>query len=273
MASPRTQRIVAFSLSVVGHALVVVALTFSVSLPSREQPMGVVVPIQTVMVDQAVLDSRAAEIEAARQAEIQRQQRVVRERQEQADRDRRVREANEQAKIQLEAEQRAEAERLERLEEERIRDEQEEASRLEAERQERIARERAEAEQRRREEALERQRQQVAADIAAAAAAEQQARVAQEAGEDARWAALISNKVHQNWQRPPNARAGLECLLIVEQVITGEVRSVSVSNCNVSDDNIIRSLENAVTQSSPLPARPPGVEFQRIVRITFRVTD
>ena len=46
MDAQRTKRIVAFCLSVVGHALIVVALTFSVSLSSPEMPMGVVVPIQ-----------------------------------------------------------------------------------------------------------------------------------------------------------------------------------------------------------------------------------
>jgi colicin import membrane protein len=284
MASPRTQRIVAFSLSVVGHALIVVALTFSVSLSSPERPMGVIVPIQTVMVDQAVLDARAAEIEAERQAVLQRQreeaQRVQREEQQ---RQQRAAEA-ERAKIQLEAERRAEAERLALLEEERIqreadeaRQREEEARRQEEEarriEQERIARERAEAERRRREEEAQRQRDQIAAEIAAAAAAEQQARDAANSGERDRWAAMISNRVQQNWQRPLNATAGLECLLIVEQVITGEVRSVTVSECNVSDANIIRSLENAVHASSPLPARPPGVEFERIVRIRFKPVD
>jgi membrane protein involved in colicin uptake len=280
MPSPRTQRIVAFSLSVVGHALIVVALTFSVSLSSPERPMGVIVPIQTVMVDQTVLDARDARIEAERQAALRQQQEAARQRQREEQLVRERAAAAEQAKIQLEAERRAAEAEMARLEEERIRQEEEqarraeeEARRLEAERQERIAQERAEAERRRREEELERQRQQIAADIAAAAAAEQQANAAASSGARAQWAAAISNKVQRNWQRPLNATAGLECLLVVEQLITGDVRSVTVRECNVSDANIIRSLENAVQASSPLPARPPGVQFEPVVRITFRPTD
>ena len=277
MASQRTQRIVAFWLSVVGHALIVVALTFSVSLSGPEQPLGIVIPIETVMVDQAALDARAAEIEAARQEEIRRQQEEARrlqreeeQRQAQAERERRDREAAEREKIRIQEEQRLAAERQAQLERERIQREAEEAERR---RQEQLAREREEAERRRREAEAARQREQIAAEIAAAAAAEQQARAAVESGERARWAAMISNKVQQNWQRPPNATAGLECLLIVEQVITGDVRSVTVDECNVRDANIIRSLENAVQASSPLPPRPPGVAFERIIRIRFKPTD
>lgn len=266
MASQRAKRIVAFWLSVFGHALVVVALTFSISLSSPEQPFGVIVPIETVMVDQAALDARAAEIEAERQAEIRRQQdearRVQREeqvRQERLVQEQRARETAERERIRLEAEARAqdEAERL--------------AAEAEQRRQEELARQEAERRQREAEDA--RRREQIADEIAAAAAAEQQARAAADSGERARWGAMISNKVQQHWQQPPNATAGLECLLTVEQLITGEVRSVNVTNCNVSDPNIIRSLENAVRASSPLPARPPGVEFERIVRITFRLTE
>jgi colicin import membrane protein len=273
MAAQRTKRVVAFGLSVVGHALIVVALTFSVSLSSPELPMGVIVPIETVMVDQAVLDARDAEIEAARQAEIRRQQAETQRLQ----REERLRQeraaADEAEKIRLQAEQRAEAERQERLEEERVQREAEEAARAEAERQDRLAREREEAERRRAAEEAARLQEQIAAEIAAGLAAERQAQEAVNSGARAQWAAMISNKVQRNWQRPLNATAGLECLLVVDQLFTGEVRSVTVSECNVSDENIIRSLENAVRQSSPLPARPPGVEFERIVRIRFKPTE
>ena len=156
-----------------------------------------------------------------------------------------------------------------RAEEDRIQREAEaEAERV---RQQELARQ--EAERRRREEEAARRQAQIADEIAASAAAEQQAREAADNGLRAQWAAQISNKVQRNWQRPPNATAGLECLLIVEQLITGDVKSVAVSECNVSDPNIIRSLENAVQASSPLPARPAGVEFERIVRTRFKPTE
>ena len=273
MASQRTKRVVAFWLSVLGHALVVVALTFSISLSSPEQSMGVVVPVQTVMVDQAVLDDRAAAIEAARQANIQRQlAETERLRREERERQQRA-EAVERQRLRLEAEAQAEEERLALLEEERRQQAAEEAARAEAERLAQAEREREAAERRRREEEAARLQAQIAAEIAAQVATEQQARNAADSGARAQWAAMIGNKVQRNWQRPPNATTGLECLLTVDQLITGEVRTVTVSECNVSDANIIRSLENAVLTSSPLPPRPPGVEFERIVRIRFKPTD
>jgi colicin import membrane protein len=274
MDAQRTKRIVAFCLSFVGHALIVVALTFSVSLSSPVLPtMGVVVPIETVMVDEAVLDARDARIEAERQAALRRQQEETRQRQIEAQRQQARAEAEEQAKIQLQAEQRAEAERQAQLEEDRRQQEAEEAARAEAERQAELQREREEAERRRVAEEAARLQEQIAADIAAGLAAERQAQEAVNSGARDQWAAMISNKVQRSWQRPPNATAGLECTLVVEQVITGDVRSVTVSECNVSDANIIRSLENAVRAASPLPARPAGVEFERILRIRFKPTD
>ena len=269
MASPRTQRIVAFSLSVVGHALVVVALTFSVSLPSPEMPSGVVVPIQTVMVDQAALDARAAQIEAEQQAVLRRQQEETRQRQREEQLVRERAAAAERDKIQLQAEQRAEAEQLALLEEERIRQEEEEARRIEAERQAQIARERAEAERRRREEELARQRDRVAAEVAAAAAAEQEANAARDSGALEQWMLAIQNKVQQRWIEPPNTPPDLECTVDVTHLVTGEVTGVSVRSCSTNAENIIRSIENAVNNASPLPRPSVPSLYQRIIRIKF----
>jgi colicin import membrane protein len=270
MASQRGKRIFAFWLSVLGHALVVVALTFSVSLSGPEQPAGLVIPIATVMVDQSAMDAAAAQREAERQADLRRQEeervRLQREEQRRQDRIRqqqRDAEAAEQQQRQLEADAaRAEEERIQREADDK-------AAQEEAERE----RQRQEGERRRVAAEAAARQERIADEIAAAAAAEQQARQAADSGLRAQWAAQISNKVQRNWNRPPNATAGLECLLVVEQIITGEVRSVTVSDCNVTDPNIIRSLENAVQASSPLPPRPAGVEFERIVRIYFKPTD
>jgi colicin import membrane protein len=269
MASQRAKRIVAFWLSVLGHALIVVALTFSVSLQSPERPVGVIIPIQTVMVDEAAIDARAAEIEAARQAEIERQQRVERDRQEQIEQQRRELEAAERAKIQLEAERRAEEERLAQLEEERIQREAEEARQREAERQAQLEREREEAERRRREEELARQQQAAAAEIAAALAAEREAEAARNSGALEQWMAAISNKVQARWIEPPNVPADLECLVAVTQLPTGEVTAVSVRTCSTNAENIIRSVENAVHSASPLPRPSVQSLYQRNIVIRF----
>jgi colicin import membrane protein len=273
MASPRGKRIFAFWLSVIGHALIVVALTFSISLQGPEQMAGVIVPVETVMIDETARDSAAAQREEQRQADLRRQEEVLRQqqreqqiREDQAAQQQRDRDAADRERIRLEAEEREAAAQREAEQKQR----EVEAAAEEAARE----RERQAAERQRQEaEAAARRREEIADQIAAAAAAEQADREATDSGLRSQWAAQISNKVQRNWQRPPNATAGLECRLDVEQLITGEVRSVTVSNCNVSDPNIIRSLENAVHASSPLPARPPGVGFERIVRITFKPTD
>jgi colicin import membrane protein len=273
MASQRGKRIFAFWLSVLGHALVVVALTFSVSLSGPAEPAGLVIPIATVMVDQSALDAVAVQREADRQADLRRQEeervRLRREEQQRQDRIEQQRVAAEEAeqqRVQLEAE----AAELEAARRER--EAEEEAARQEAERErERLARE--EAERKRVEAEAARRREEIADQVAAAAAAEQAAREAADSGLKAQWIALIGNRVQSNWQRPPNALAGLECLLVVEQQVNGVIRSIAVTECNVSDPNIIRSLENAVQASSPLPAPPRGVEFERIVRIRFKPTD
>jgi len=67
MASRRTQRQFAFGLSVLGHGIIVAALTFSVPLSSsrRSSAGPTVVPIDTVMIDQSAIDAEMARLEAA----------------------------------------------------------------------------------------------------------------------------------------------------------------------------------------------------------------
>lgn len=173
----------------------------------------------------------------------------------------------------LEAERIAEQERIAREQEEaRIEAERQEQERIEAERreQERIA-----AEERAREEArLEAERQAriaaIEAETARAIEAEQAARAARDSGLRDQWARAISDKVQRNWNRPPNVQVGLECVLIVTQLPNGDVTDVTIERCTANDQTIIRSLENAVRNASPLPRPPSAVPFERVVIITFR---
>jgi colicin import membrane protein len=202
---------------------------------------------------------------------------VERERVERIQQEQRAREAAELAAIRLEAERRAEDERQARLEEERKQREAAEAEQKrvqeEQERQAQLAREREAAERQRREAEEARRRAAMAAEVAAAAAAEQADRNAASSGLREQWAGAIGRKVEQRWQRPPNATINLVCLLVVTQLPTGEVIGVVVDECNTTDANIIRSLENAVQNASPLPQRPAGVAFERVIRIRFKPTE
>lgn len=289
MAARRLQRQYAFVLSVLGHAAIVVALTFSIPLANRNRPVGSdVEPIETYMIDQAALDAEIARLEAEDAAERLRQDQEaerIREQQraEQRELERIEREAleaeraAEQRRIQLEQEAEAEklriAERVEREEAERLeRERQAERERQleEQRRQEQLAREREEAARRQREAEELARRQAVEADIQRSIAAEQAARVARESGARDQWALAIGRRVEQYWNRPPSVDPNLECVLVVTQLPDGSVTQVTVERCTTTDQTIIRSVENAVLNASPLPQRPSGVPFERQIRITFR---
>lgn len=217
--------------------------------------------------------------EAERQAELERQQRV--REQEEADRAA----AAEQLRLEREAE--AERVRIAELEAERVRQEalaaaeEEERLRREAEaaeqrriEEERIAAERAAEEERRRAEAaLQRQRDAIAAQVAEQVAAEEADRLARESGALDQWIRAIENRVTARWNQPPNVSSDLDCVLEVTQQPDGTVTAVAVVSCNTNDANIIRSLENAVMSASPLPRRPEGVAYARVIQIRFNPTE
>ena len=80
---------------------------------------------------------------------------------------------------------------------------------------------------------------------------------------------MIEDKIERYWNRPPSAVVGLDCLLEVNQIPGGDVVSVSVGQCN-GDATVIRSLENAVLQASPLPEPPVASLFERVINVRFK---
>jgi colicin import membrane protein len=190
-------------------------------------------------------------------------------------------------------EERIAAEKLEQEKREQLEREKQEQERLENERQEaekqaaaraaaeKAAAEKAAAERR----AAEKKRAEEAA--AARKAAEEKARLAREAelrrsleaeergnaarnsAEAAQWHAAIVSRITRAWIRPPSAVAGVTCVVLVSQVPGGEVTSVSVDSCSVNDAALRESVEAAVFRASPLPTPPPGVPFERNLRLNF----
>ncbi len=149
------------------------------------------------------------------------------------------REAERQAAQRREAERREAAQREARRQEEQRLAAQRETQRREAERQAEAARQ-----QRLREldtsafdQALAQETERLAGDA--------QAQAVQT------YTAAIYQQVYRNWNRPPSARLGMQVVLRVELVPTGEVVSVSVvrSSGNAAFD---RSAEQAVRGASPL---------------------
>ena len=115
-------------------------------------------------------------------------------------------------------------------------------------------------------------------ELEAAVASEEEARVAVTAEEmAASYAALIQRTVIGYWNRPPSARNGMEALLSVQLVPTGEIVSVTVlrSSGNAAFD---RSAVNAVEKAGSFPelSNLPTREFEktfRRFRLLFRPAD
>ena len=117
------------------------------------------------------------------------------------------------------------------------------------------------------------------ADLARAVAQEEQLAEATATAEEmaASYAALIQQTVVNYWSRPPSARNGMEALLSIQLIPTGEVVSVSVikSSGNSAFD---RSAINAVEKAGSFPElqKLPGREFEktfRRFRLLFRPED
>ncbi|HWN39039.1 MAG TPA: cell envelope integrity protein TolA [Gammaproteobacteria bacterium] len=246
-------------------AIVIVGLPWRIERP---QPAIVAAPIQGVIIDQAAIDREREKRDQAARQERQRQQEVDRQRREQQ------RVADQRAadeKQRVAAEQRARDE-AKRKEEERVAaakaEQQRRDEQAKAEREAQAQREKEAAEKRQREQAEARRRQQAESELQAQLAAEAEANAARAAGLQDQYMLMIQSHVKRFWQKPLSARPGIECVVNVVQLPTGDVVSAKVGQCN-GDDAVRRSIENAVTASSPLPRPPSQAVFSRNFTITF----
>lgn len=115
-------------------------------------------------------------------------------------------------------------------------------------------------------------------ELSQAMAAEEQTQAALTSDElTASYAALIQQTVVNYWSRPPSARNGMEVLLALQLIPTGEVVSVTVvkSSGNTAFD---RSAVNAVQKAGQFPELKnlPSREFEntfRRFRLLFRPED
>jgi colicin import membrane protein len=86
------------------------------------------------------------------------------------------------------------------------------------------------------------------------------------------YAALIQQHVERQWNRPPSAQSGLECVIAVSQSSNGTVLRVQVEQCN-GDAAVKQSIENAVQRASPLPLPSDMRLFERNLRFIFKPAD
>ncbi len=168
-------------------------------------------------------------------------------------------EARREAERVRQEQQRLEEER--RLAEERRR--QEEERRRQEEERRRQEEERRVAEERRRQEEQRLQRE-----LDAELEREAERLAAARSGALAQYLALLTNRIEQNWIRPPNARPGINCRVHVTQIPSGEVINAQVTSCN-GDESVVRSIEAAVLRASPLPLPTPQSLFERNLIIDF----
>ena len=92
---------------------------------------------------------------------------------------------------------------------------------------------------------------------------------AENAGLLNQYIAMIEQRIVRNWNRPPSARAGLECEVRVAQTPGGTVLSVQIGRCN-GDAAVRQSIEAAVMRSSPLPPPPDPRLFERNLVLVFK---
>lgn len=110
------------------------------------------------------------------------------------------------------------------------------------------------------------------------AAQEQAARAAAASAElAAGYASLIQQTVERRWSRPPSARNGMEVLLSIQLIPTGEVVSVSVlrgSGDAAFDRSAVTAVERAgnFPELKNLPPREFEQNFRRF-RLLFRPED
>jgi TonB family protein len=117
------------------------------------------------------------------------------------------------------------------------------------------------------------------ADLARAVAEEESAAAAAATSAEmaASYAALIQQTVINYWSRPPSARNGMETLLSIQLIPTGEVVSVSVvkgSGNNAFDQSAVNAVKKA-GNFPELQNLPPG-EFEKTFRrlsLLFRPED
>jgi colicin import membrane protein len=249
-------------------AIVIVGLPWRIERP---RPLIVAAPIQGVIVDQAAIDREKAKRDEAARQERQREQQVERQRREAAEQQRLADQRVADEKQRVASEQRA-REEAQRKEQERVASEKAEQQRREqqakAEREAQARREKEEADKRAREQAEARRRQQAEAELLALVAAEAEANAARASGLLDQYMLMIQSHVKRYWDRPLSARQGIECVVNVVQLPSGDVVSAKVGQCN-GDDAVRRSIENAVLKASPLPKPPSQAVFSRTFTLTF----
>ena len=256
------------------HAVIGVALFFGVQMTSETIQPKFPDAIQAVVVDTSALK---AERDRRRQAEQNKLRDAAIARRQEAEA---LVEKKRQAELEQLKRQQAEDARQQRVMDERRKQQelQKRQAELKAEREKLVA----EREQQQREfDAIKAQRE--AEELAQQKALEEARRQQiidvenseRQAGQDLtlmeEWVGLIAVKVRQNWRKPPTAKAGERCRVLVNQLPGGDVINASVAPGCRLDEVTKRSIVDAVLRSEPLPYRGYERVFRRQLTFEFLV--
>jgi colicin import membrane protein len=255
--------------SVALHVVLVAALTLSVHLPSWQRYTAAPAPIQGVIIDQSVLDKH----EQAVREEQQREQREEKQRRDAEQKAQREHDETVKREQELKAKQ-AQDLKDKQAREQKARDdaakrEQEQKAKQAQELKDKQARDQKAREDAAKAAVARKQQQQAEDDLQRQLAAEADRQQAERAGLLDQYVRMIQDKIERNWTRPLSAKSGLDCMVSVVQLPTGDVIEARVTACN-GDDAVTRSIEAAVKLASPLPRPPNPNLFERNLNVRFR---
>lgn len=256
---------------------VVFAAVFGLTLVNIwSKPLQPTLAIQAVVVDRSVIDRAARQQQRERAQERERQQAEQRRQEQRREAEQRAEQERQQELKQREQEQQR---RVAEEQQQRERQEVERKAKVEADRQQKAEAERkrvAEIERKQKEEAERRKaaedarlQQQREADLKSQIEEEEGRAQAASAGLLNQYIGMIQQAIVRNWNRPPSARAGLECTVKVAQTPSGTVLSVQIGQCN-GDAAVKQSIEAAVIKASPLPPPPDPRVFERNLVFVFK---
>jgi colicin import membrane protein len=249
--------------SIALHVAIVAALTLTFRWPVSMRVASAPAPIQGMIVDPSVLKAD----QQRKDQEVQRKQREEREKQA-AEQKQREKEAADKRERDRLAEQQRAKEQADREKAEAAKVAQEKAAKEKAAQEARDKQAREDAARKQKDAAKQKQ---LDAETQREAAQEAARMEAERSGVMDDYLRQIQNQIARNWNQPLSAKPGLECVIRVVQLPTGDVVDAKVDNshCN-GDDAVKRSIEAAVQKAAPLPKPPSQAVFDRNLIVTFR---
>jgi len=260
MSSTMRPPIAPIGWSIALHAVLAGLLIFGLSLPKRdEQP--VILPIDAVVVDDAVLQAAGRKREDDQRAEVEARKRAAAEAEEKRLEEERIEQEQERQRAEEQAKQEAEQKAAQKAKAEAD-------AKLKAEADAKSKADAKAAADKKRATQEKHDRDAREADLRAKLEEEETRTSAGFQSLKASYVRAIQAHVEQRWYEPPGVAAGLSCTIYVTQIPGGEVTGMRFGTCN-GNAAVRQSIETAVRNASPLPAPPEPSLFEREVELVF----